>query len=193
MLSESLTNRHLILASQSPRRSYFLKELKLDFEVRLKEVKEVYPPDLIKEGISEYLCKLKAIPFKKELTEKDILITADTIVWHDGSALGKPRDENQAREMLRSLSGKTHEVISSVALTTTKDQIIISDTTKVRFKVLSEEEILYYIKNYSPFDKAGSYGIQEWLGYIATERIEGSYFNVMGFPVQKFYKSLLKI
>lgn len=181
------------MASQSPRRSYFLKELKLDFEVRIKEVSEVYPPELKKEGISEYLCKLKAQPFKNELTERDILITADTIVWHKGRALGKPIDEDQAKEMLGSLSGNTHEVISSVALTTIKDQIIISDSTKVRFKALSEEEILYYIKNYSPFDKAGSYGIQEWLGYIATERIEGSYFNVMGFPVQKFYKSLLKI
>ena len=193
MLYKSLINRHLILASKSPRRSFFLTELKLDFEIRLKEVKETYPPDLKKEAVSEYLCKLKAIPFNKDLKENDILITADTIVWHEEEALGKPKDKNQAKEMLKSLSGKTHEVISSVALTTIDNQIIISDSTKVSFKVLTDEEIDFYVENYKPFDKAGSYGIQEWLGFIGIEKIEGSYFNVMGFPVQKFYKTLLKI
>lgn len=192
MLQNSLHNRHLVLASGSPRRSFFLKDLGLEFEIRLKKIDETYPDHLKAEEISEYLAKLKASPFQGELKEKEILITADTIVWLEGKALGKPKDKIEARQMLRSLSNKTHEVISSVAITSIHKQVILSDSTKVIFKELSDSEIDYYIDQFQPYDKAGAYGIQEWIGYIGIKRIEGSYFNVVGFPVQKFYEAILK-
>jgi len=193
MLQKLLQDRRLILASQSPRRSFFLKELNLDFEIRIKEVDETYPKHLQGKEISEYLAKLKATPFIESLKAPDILITADTIVWLEGRALGKPKSKKEAFEMLKSLSGKNHDVISSIALTTVHKQIIISDTTQVSFKKLADEEIHFYIETFKPFDKAGSYGIQEWIGYIGIEKINGSYFNVMGFPVQKFYTALHEI
>lgn len=185
--------RHIILASGSPRRKDILHDLDIEFEIRVKEVDESYPSNLKGKEISEYLAKLKATAFLEELNKNEILITADTIVWHEGKALGKPKNMDEAKEMLRSISGKMHEVISSVALTTKDNQIIISDITKVFFKELSDSEINYYIKKYKPFDKAGAYGIQEWLGFIGINRIEGSYLNVVGFPVQKFYEALHKI
>lgn len=190
MLNSILSGKKLILGSGSPRRSFFLKELGLDFETRLKETEEIYPERLKKKQISEYLALQKAEPFKEELKENEILITADTIVWHENDALGKPKSKEEAVQMLQSLSNKTHEVISSVALTSLQDQIVFSDLTRVTFKKLNEEEIIYYVDNYKPFDKAGGYGIQEWIGYIGVTDIEGSYFNVMGFPVQKFYETL---
>lgn len=193
MLNEKLKNKHLILASGSPRRQHFLKELKLDFEIRLKEIDENYPSNLKEAEITDYLAELKAQPFIKELKQDDILITADTIVWLDGKAIGKPKSHEEAKNMLTNLSGKTHKVISSFCITTVNKQIIKSDTTFVKFSKLTEFEIEYYIKNYHPFDKAGSYGIQEWIGYIGIEKIEGSYFNVMGFPVHKFYHEILKL
>ena len=193
MLADVLYNRKLILASGSPRRRFFLEDLGLRFEVRIKEVKESFPEHLKGKEISEFLAKLKASPFLGDLNENEILITADTIVWLDDRALGKPKDKREAQKMLRSLSNKNHQVISSVALTTTKRQIIFSDITEVSFKKLTDDEINYYIDTYKPFDKAGAYGIQEWLGYIGIESIRGSYFNVVGFPVQKFYKALHKI
>ena len=193
MLNKLLQNRHLILASGSPRRKVFLKDLGLTFEIRLKEVVETYSSDLKGAAISEYLAKLKASPFIKELKENEILITADTIVWLEGKALGKPKNKHEAKQMLQSLSNKTHEVISSVALTTSSKQVMLSDSTKVSFKELSDEEIKYYIDHFKPFDKAGAYGIQEWLGYIGIKRIEGSYYNVVCFPVQKFYEALQEI
>jgi septum formation protein len=191
MLSEKLKNKHLILASGSPRRQHFLKELDLDFEIRLKEIEEKYPNHLKKEEITVFLSKLKASPFKDELKENDILITADTIVWLNNKAIGKPKGHSDAVQMLEKLSGNTHEVISSVCLSSPAKQIIFNDVTEVTFKELSKEEILFYINKYKPFDKAGSYGIQEWIGYIGIENINGSYFNVMGFPVHKFYSELL--
>ena len=191
MLSEKLKNKHLILASGSPRRQHFLKELGLDHEIRLKEIEENYPGHLKKEEITDFLAKLKASPFKNELKENDILITADTIVWLNNKAIGKPKDQSDAVQMLEKLSQNTHEVISSVCLTSATKQIVFSDVTKVTFKKLSEEEILFYVNKYKPFDKAGSYGIQEWIGYIGIENINGSYFNVMGFPVYKFYRELM--
>ena len=193
MLQKLLQNRRLILASKSPRRSFFLKELHLDFETCVKEVDEIYPLHLKGKEISEYLAILKATPFKLQLQPQDILITADTIVWLEGKALGKPKTKNEAFNMLTSLSGKKHEVISSIALTTIAKQMIISDITEVKFKNLSKDEINFYVDTFKPFDKAGSYGIQEWIGYIVIEKIKGSYFNVMGFPVQKFYKALHEI
>ncbi len=193
MLQKLLKNRRLILASQSPRRSFFLKELNLDFEIQIKHVDEHYPSHLQGKEISEYLAKLKASPFLGGLQEKDILITADTIVWFEGNALGKPKDKKEAFGMLKSLSDNTHIVFSSIAITTTKDQVIISDATEVSFKKLTDKEIEFYIDTYKPFDKAGSYGIQEWIGYIGIQKINGNYFNVMGFPVQKFYTALHEI
>jgi septum formation protein len=190
MLAKLLQNRHLVLGSGSPRRSDFLRELGLDFEVRLQEFEESYPSELKREEISEYLAKLKAKALEPVLSEEEILITADTIVWCEDEALGKPKDREEAIKMLQSLSNKSHEVISSVALTTTKKQVLLSDTTTVNFRKLTDEEIVYYVDHYEPFDKAGAYGIQEWLGYIGITEIRGSYFNVVGFPVQKFYTGL---
>lgn len=192
MLKDKLKNKHLILASGSPRRQHFLQELDLNFEIRLKEVDEVYPNHLKGKEITDYLAKLKAAPFKNELKKEDILITADTIVWLNNKAIGKPKNTEDAILMLQELSGKTHEVISSICISTTDDQITINDSTLVTFKSLSNEEIEFYINKYKPFDKAGSYGIQEWIGYIGIEEIKGSYFNVMGFPIQKFYQEMMK-
>lgn len=192
MIPNLLEKKQLILASASPRRSLLLKELGLKFEIRLKDIEEIYPNHLKGKAISEFLAKLKATPFMKELRTDEILITADTIVWFDNKALGKPMDQEEAKQMLETLSGKSHEVISSVAITSFDKQVVISDHTKVFFKELSKAEINYYVENYQPYDKAGGYGIQEWIGYIGINRIEGSYLNVVGFPIQKFYEALHK-
>lgn len=192
MILEKLKNKNLILASGSPRRQQFLKDLGLEFSIQLKEVQEIYPPGLTGSEITDFLAKLKAKPFDNELNSNDILITSDTIVWLDQKAIGKPKNREHAKEMLFLLSGKTHEVISSICLSSKNKQKIFSDTTQVKFKELSNEEIDYYIDKYKPFDKAGSYGIQEWIGFIGIEKIEGSYFNVMGFPVHEFYKEIMK-
>lgn len=193
MLAEKLKDKQIILGSGSPRRKFFLEELGLDFEIRLKEVEENFPDSLIGSEITDYLSKLKAAPFLHELKDDEILITSDTIVWLDNKAIGKPKDSADAKEMLSKLSGNTHEVISTIAITTNKKTSLINETTSVTFKILTNEEINYYVDGFKPFDKAGSYGIQEWIGYIGIERIEGSYFNVMGFPVQKFYELMSEI
>jgi len=193
MLKDKLKDKHIILASGSPRRQQFFKELGLDFEIRLKEVDEVYPPKLKYFEISDYLAQLKSLPFEKELKENDILITSDTIVWHNEKALGKPRNEEEAFDMLSSMSNTTHEVITSVCFKTTTFQKTVAAVTKVTFKELSEEEINYYIKNYKPFDKAGAYGIQEWIGAIGITKIEGNYNTVVGLPVNVVYRELLSL
>ena len=193
MLNEKLKNYNLILASGSPRRQQFFKDLGLDFEIILKPVKEEYPSRLKHFEISNYLAQLKSLPFEKTLKNNDILITSDTIVWHNDKALGKPRDKNEAFAMIRSLSNATHEVITSVCLKTINSQKTIHAITKVTFKDLSDEEIWYYVNHFSPMDKAGAYGIQEWFGFIAVTKIEGSYFNVMGLPVHLVYQALEEI
>ncbi|WP_242158607.1 Maf family nucleotide pyrophosphatase [Aestuariivivens sediminis] len=190
MLNDKLKDYHIILASGSPRRHEFFKNLELDVEIRLKPIKEEYPKRLTHFEISNYLSELKALPFKSELTPKDILITSDTIVWHDGAALGKPKDKAEAYSMLSALSNATHDVITSVSFTTQSFQKTLYDITKVTFKSLSDEEIRYYIEKCSPFDKAGAYGIQEWIGQIGVTKLEGSYFNVMGLPTHLVYKTL---
>ncbi|MCF7568117.1 Maf-like protein [Sabulilitoribacter arenilitoris] len=190
MLNQKLKNYNIILASASPRRQEFFKGLDLDFEIRLKPIKEEYPPRLTHFEISNYLAQLKALPFKAELQPKDILITSDTIVWHNNKALGKPRNEDDAFSILKTLSNTTHEVITSVCFTTTTSEKTIYNITKVTFKSLSDDEINFYIKNYKPFDKAGAYGIQDWIGQIGVTKIEGSYFNVMGLPIHAVYKTL---
>ena len=193
MLKEKLVNYTIILASGSPRRQQFFKDLGLDFEIRLKSIDEVYPNHLKGVEITDYLANLKSIPFDKELSANDLLITSDTIVWLNNKALGKPKDYEEAFSILRNLSGKTHEVITSVSIKNPNFQKIINDTTTVYFRDLTDEEIDYYITTYKPYDKAGAYGIQEWIGKIGIDKIEGSYFNVMGLPVHKLYKELMNL
>ncbi len=192
MLKEKLNDYNVILASKSPRRHQFLKDLDINFEIQLKEVEEIYPKELKGAEITDFLADLKSKAFT-DLSENDILITSDTIVWLDDKALGKPKNEADAFAMLRSLSGKNHEVITSISIKYNNFQKIINDVTTVSFKELSDEEINYYIKNYKPYDKAGAYGIQEWIGFIAIDKIEGSYFNVAGLPVHKLYKELMEL
>ena len=189
MLSKKLSRYNIILGSASPRRQLFFNELHIDFTIQVKEVDEVYPAELQGSEITDYLANLKSKAFTN-LKENDLVITSDTIVWLENKALEKPNNEAEAFTMLKKISGKKHEVITSISLKSVHFQKIINDTTQVFFKELSEEEINYYIKNYQPFDKAGGYGIQEWIGFIAIEKIEGSYFNVMGLPVHKLYKEL---
>lgn len=189
MLNEKLRNYKLILASGSPRRQQFLKDLGLDFEVRVREVVETFPIHLKATEVTDYLAKLKADAFD-DLKPGELLITSDTLVWHNDHGVGKPDDADHAFDILKSLSGSTHEVITSVCFKTTDRVDIINDTTLVTFKPLSDELIRYYIDTYKPFDKAGAYGIQEWIGYVAVSRIEGSYTNVMGLPVDKVFDYL---
>ena len=192
MLREKLKEYNIILASKSPRRQQFFKDLDIDFTIQLKEVEEIYPPELKGTDITDFLADLKSKAFSN-LSEKDILITSDTIVWLENTALGKPKDEADAFAMLRALSGKKHEVITSISIKSKQFQKIINDITVVSFKELSDDEINYYIKNYKPYDKAGAYGIQEWIGFIAIDNLEGSYFNVVGLPVQKLYAELMNL
>lgn len=193
MLQNKLKQYKLILASGSPRRQQFFKDLELDFEIRLKEIEEIFPEELKAAEITNYLAELKANAFKGELKENEILITSDTIVWHNEKALGKPKDKQDAFEILRSLSNATHEVITSVCFKTNLKTDLLHEITKVTFNELSDEAILYYIDNYKPYDKAGAYGIQEWIGFIGVSKIEGSYANVMGLPVDKVYDYLSKL
>ena len=192
MLNDKLKNYNIILASSSPRRQQFLTDLGLQFTVQTIDVEEVYPKYLHGNEITSFLAELKANAFENELNEKDILITADTIVRFSGKILGKPKDATDAKNMLKELSGQHHEVITSICIKTTKTSKIINDTTIVYFEKLSDEEIDYYIDTFKPFDKAGSYGIQEWIGFIGVKKIEGNYTTVMGFPVHKFYKEMMK-
>lgn len=193
MLRNKLSRYKIILASGSPRRQQFFKDLDIDFEIRLKEVEEIYPPTLQAAAITEYLAVLKSDAFENELEANDILITSDTIVWHEGKALGKPKDRDDAVAMLESMAGKTHEVITSVCFKRTDQTEVISEITRVTFHPLTKEEIIYYLDQYQPFDKAGSYGIQEWIGFIGVAKIEGSYPNVMGLPIDKVYQYLTNL
>ena len=192
MLKQKLTNYNVILASGSPRRQQFFKDLEIDFSIQLKEIEEIYPENLKGVAITDYLSNLKSDAFST-LNDNDLLITSDTIVWLEGKALGKPKDTKEAFTMLRAMSGKKHEVITSVCIKSNSFRKIINDITSVTFKELSDEEIQYYINNYKPFDKAGAYGIQEWIGFIGIDKIEGSYFNVVGLPVHKLYKELMNL
>jgi len=192
MLREKLKNHTIILASSSPRRQQFFRELDLDFVIQIKEVEEIYPKELERTEITDFLADLKSKPFTN-LSKNDLLITSDTIVWLHDKALGKPKNEDEAFTMLKELSGKKHEVITSISIKSVAFQKIINDITTVYFKEITDEEINYYIKNHKPFDKAGAYGIQEWLGFIAIHKMEGSYFNVVGLPIHKLYKELMDL
>lgn len=193
MLRNKLNNTKIILASGSPRRQQFFKEFDIDFEIRLKEIEEIYPDTLQHLEITDFLAQLKASAFTNELQDNELLITSDTLVWHNHQALGKPKDYEDAFQMLKSLANATHEVIGSVCFKTSKKTEIINDVTKVTFGDLSDEAIHYYLENYQPFDKAGSYGIQDWIGLIGISKIEGSYTNVVGLPTEKVYQYLLKL
>lgn len=181
----------IILASGSPRRQQFFKELGIDFEVRLKSVEETYPQKLQGSQISDYLAVLKAKAFDGELHTNDILITSDTVVWHNEESLAKAKNGEEAYNMLKTLSNDWHEVITSVCFTTLNTQKVINHSTKVKFKALTDDEIWFYIHTYKPFDKAGAYGIQEWIGLMGIVEIQGSYTNVVGLPTHLVYKTLM--
>lgn len=181
---------NFILASKSPRRQQLLKSLDIDFLVQTREVEESYPDHLSREEVPVYLAKLKAAAFKTELKENDLLITADTVVCLGNRILGKPVDYDEAFSMLNDLSGKNHQVITGVCLTSRSKQNSFHSVSEVTFKALTKEEIDYYVLNYKPYDKAGAYGIQEWIGTIGIKHIEGSFYNVMGLPIQKLYEMI---
>ena len=191
MLKELLAHKNIILASGSPRRQQFFKDLDLSYSIRLKEIEEVYPDGLQGAEITNYLAELKANAFEKELDTNDLLITSDTIVWLNESALGKPTDADDAFAMLQKLSNQTHEVITSVCIKSIAKTEVFHCITKVTFTTLSEAAIRYYLDQYQPFDKAGSYGIQDWIGLIGISKIEGSYTNVVGLPTELLYQKLL--
>ena len=193
MLKELLKNKEIILASGSPRRHQFFKDLDIPFKIDVRPVKEVHPEYLQKEEITDFLAQLKAEAFQKELKKDQILITSDTIVYNDGKAMGKPSTAPEAKEMLRSLSGKSHSVFTSVCFTTYNHQSTVNCETKVSFKELTPGEIDYYVENFKPFDKAGGYAIQEWIGLIGITNLEGSYFNVVGLPTHLVYQELLDL
>ncbi len=189
-LKNKYQHTQIILASGSPRRQELLKGLDIPFSIQIKEVEEHYPENLKADKITAYLARLKAGAFTN-LKENELIITADTIVWLENEALMKPVNDEDAQGLLLKLSGKAHEVYTSVCLKSARKTRVFSDKTRVYFKQLSIDEINYYIHKYKPFDKAGAYGAQDWIGYIAIEKLEGSYFNVMGLPVHKLYKELL--
>jgi septum formation protein len=190
MLTDTLSNFRIILASRSPRRQQLLHDLGIEFDVVVKEFDEIFPDNLTGEEIARFVAHQKAISFKDEILGNEIIITADTIVWCDNKVLGKPVDFDDAIQILREISGNTHEVITGVCIYSSEKEKLFSVSTRVTFVPLSDAEIKYYIKKFKPYDKAGAYGIQEWIGIAACSHIEGSYFNVVGLPVQRLYKEL---
>lgn len=192
MLS-NLSKYKIILASNSPRRKELLSGLGIDFQIRtIKGIDESYPDTLHGEDIPIYISKKKASVYLQSISDDELLITADTIVYLDGEVMGKPKSAEDAIGMLSRLSGRIHDVITGVSIVTKEKQVSFASTSKVSFASLTDEEIMYYVDNYSPLDKAGAYGIQEWIGYIGVNGLSGSYFNVMGLPVQRLYEELRK-
>jgi septum formation protein len=191
---DNLKKYHIILASNSPRRRELLSMLDIDFEVKvLPDIEENYPSTLPVSEIAQYIATEKAAAYRKVMADDELIITADTVVIVDDEVMGKPVDADDARRMLRKLSGRTHQVTTGVCLTTTDRQRQFSVTTNVVFKQLSDEEINFYIDHYRPFDKAGAYGIQEWIGCVGVTGLNGSFFNVMGLPVQRIYAEFVDI
>jgi len=185
---------NLILASNSPRRRELLKGLDIPFEVKvLPNVSEIYPENLESDKIAEFIAVEKSLAYDGLLLDNDLVITADTVVILDKTVLGKPANRQDAFDMLKMLSGKTHHVITGVCLTTKEKKKSFSVSTSVSFKELSNDEINYYLDKYKPYDKSGAYGIQEWIGYVGVTNIKGSYFNVVGFPVQRIYHEIMKL
>jgi septum formation protein len=187
---ENLQNKKIILASKSPRRQELLKGLGLNFEVRTKDIEEIYSADLRAEDVPVFLSEKKANEFLHELKSGEIIITSDTIVIHQGKILEKPKSKEEAHEMLRRLADSEHIVVTGVCIQSLEKKIVFSDLTLVEFSALTDEEIDFYIENYKPFDKAGSYGAQDWIGFVAIKKLTGSYFNVMGLPVHRVYAEL---
>ncbi len=188
---DNLSKYNILLASNSPRRRELLGGLDISYDVvALPDVDESYPVDLAHSEIPTFISRQKATAYLSHLEENTLLITADTIVWLDGEVFGKPTDKEDAIRMLKNLSGKTHEVITGVCLTSKDKQRAFHATSQVRFAQLDDEEIYYYVDKYRPYDKAGAYGIQEWIGYIGVEEMSGSYFNVMGLPIHRLYEEL---
>lgn len=192
MIADRFNSYRIILASRSPRRQQLLKETGLKFDVVTKDYDESYPSGLSGKEIAEYISRCKAMLFLGELSDNEIVITADTIVWCDNKVMSKPVDFDDALNILRELSGNTHEVITGVTILSPSQEKTFSVTTRVTFDALSEEELKYYITEFRPYDKAGAYGIQEWIGLVACSTIEGSYFNVVGLPVRTLYRELLE-
>lgn len=184
-----LKGKKIILASASPRRQNLLKGLDVDFEIEVRPVDEEFPQQLRREAIAEYLAELKSDGFG-EIGEDTILITADTIVWINDGVMNKPEDTADAKRMIQTISGQMHEVFTGVCLRSGEKKRVFSVGSKVYFRELEEAEIDYYLEHYKPFDKAGAYGIQEWIGYVGIDKIEGSYFNVMGLPLKELYEEL---
>jgi septum formation protein len=182
----------LILASRSPRRQQLLREMGFTFSILEKDFDESYPADMNGEEIAAYISRKKALSLKNDISPDELIITADTVVWCEGKILGKPSDVSEAVNMLRAISGKTHDVITGVSITSSVKEITFTEVTKVTFEEMTDEEINHYAVNFKPLDKAGAYGIQEWIGLIACSRIEGSYFNVVGLPVHRLYTELKK-
>lgn len=188
-----ITEYKVLLASNSPRRRELLQRLGIDFEIKvLPDIDETYSSSMPVNEVAEFIAQKKAKSYTDKLKEDELLITADTVVILDNTILGKPADAKEATEMLNKLSGKTHKVITGVCLVSTKKEVSFSVASEVQFAELSHEEIAHYIINYSPFDKAGSYGIQEWIGYIGVKHLSGSYYNIMGLPIQRLYCELKK-
>jgi septum formation protein len=185
-----MSNFKLVLGSKSPRRQSLIQELGFPVEVRIQEVEEIYPSDIPSRDVPEFLAKLKAEPLLASLAEGEILITSDTIVLLNDEVLGKPKSKEDAKKMLALLSGKMHTVISGVCLSSNALQHSFSSHTRVYFDELTKDEIEHYVETFLPLDKAGSYGIQEWIGYIGVAKIEGCYYNVMGLPLRDLYKEL---
>lgn len=191
---DNLKKYKIILASNSPRRKELMSGLGVDYIVRtLPDVDESYPSTLVGAEIPKYIACQKADAYRTMIQPGELLITADTIVWLDGQVLGKPQGKEGAIEMLRTLSGKSHQVFTGVCLTTTEWQKSFTAASDVTFDVLTEDEIQYYVELYQPMDKAGSYGVQEWIGYIGVKSISGSFYNIMGLPIQKLYGELKKL
>lgn len=190
MFLQNLEKYELILASKSPRRQQLLRDLGLNFSVQSMDIPEVFPESLGMTEVPVYLAELKAEAFRPQLKDNQLVITADTIVWLDGHVLNKPADYDEGFRMLSNLSGKKHQVITGVCLLSANKKISFYALTDVWFKPLTDEEIHYYLVHYQPYDKAGAYGIQEWIGYVGINHIEGSFFNVMGLPIQSVYEHL---
>jgi septum formation protein len=190
MIIDKLNAFNIILASRSPRRQQLLRELGLKFDVVIKDYEETFPEGLNGEEIARYVAFKKAASFENEISDNEIVIAADTIVWCNNKVLGKPVNQEDAFAILKEISGNTHEVITGVSLRSKSKELTFSDSTKVTFETFTDEEIYYYIDKFKPYDKAGAYGIQEWIGILACSHIDGSYFNVVGLPVQRLYKEL---
>lgn len=186
----NLKDKNIILASKSPRRQALLKGLDIEFEIRTKEVEEIYPDHLLNEKVPAYLAELKSSAFEGELNDNDVLITSDTVVILDDQILEKPGSREEAIEMIEQLAGKTHTVVTGVCIRSNTKKDTFSNQTKVTFSPMTKEEIEYYIDTCQPYDKAGSYGCQEWLGYVAIEKMEGSFYSVMGLPLHQVYQAL---